>query len=59
MKLIYRPARIKDWQRKLTIIERLRDRGLSAEVACARVGCSRSTYWEWRARTEKLTRGRK
>jgi predicted DNA-binding protein (UPF0251 family) len=54
-KMIYRLARLKDWQFRLVRIERHRDRGMTLAQACAKMRISRSTYWEWCQRVKKLS----
>lgn len=57
-KLVYRPARIKDWQDILAQLERRRDQGMTLAQSCRVAGISRSTYWEWTERKKKLERKR-
>lgn len=56
-KLIYRLARIKDWQFRLARVERHRDRGSTLAQACTKMRISRSTYWEWCQRVKTLQTG--
>lgn len=55
IQFIHRPARIKDWQRRLARIEYYRDKGNTLAQACARLRISRSTYWQWCQRINKLS----